>query len=340
MNDRYKGYDFVRFLGTMMIVIAHFFRTCDSSGIKNSQIILRTVLNDRIGWGGIGVALFFLLSGAVHENKYRNHLNVKSFFKSRISRIEIPQVLGFLFAFLLTYIIDYSIIESQLFGSIISMFGLNYYGSPWQRIGVECPWLIGEWFTTVIIFCYIVFPILRYFYYRYKALATIGVVVAFIVNLYLKFGSSTDGWLSFSNAIMYFWIGMLFNEYKQYLTSKYVFSLCFMVMAAIMFIEPRAFFGCPYLVCFLFSICLFVALYVVGFSNNFIRYICKYNYEIYLLHHRIFLVFLPLLSTNLNNNMQVVISFFVLMIVVFGLAEFLHEISKPLINVFNKNLNE
>ena len=59
------GYDFIRFIAMLLIVVFHFYSTCAEKGYRFPSLLKHVIVHGSIGWGGVGVALFFMLSGAV-----------------------------------------------------------------------------------------------------------------------------------------------------------------------------------------------------------------------------------------------------------------------------------
>ena len=81
-----------------------------------------------------------------------------------------------------------------------------------------------------------------------------------------------------------------------------------------------------YMDCFLFSICLFCIIYLLKIKGRLINMVCEYNFEIYLVHHRIFIVFLPLLYHNGENTIQLLFLFLFLVGFIILFSEKLHFI--------------
>ena len=125
---------------------------------------------------------------------------------------------------------------------------------------------------------------------------------------------------------------MLFEDYKGYL-NIIVDIIAFGTMVLIIILKPGSVIGIDYLSVFLLSVATFIFLYELGFNGRFIQYICKHSYEIYLIHHRVFLILMPLLLSSNSNNMQIGVCFFALTGLVFLLAEKLNQISKVTVNM-------
>ena len=71
---RDKGYDFIRFCSMLLIIILHF---C-SEWMKEATIphyIAKIVLRDDFCFAFVGVALFFILSGALLWKNYKEEIN-------------------------------------------------------------------------------------------------------------------------------------------------------------------------------------------------------------------------------------------------------------------------
>lgn len=150
------GYDFIRFFAMSLILIYHFFTTLMPMGIKFPAIIYYLNTTSYINLGSIGVALFFILSGSLltlHGGD--TYKGTRGFYKKRIMRICIPQWLGFIGLFILMYVVDRNIIYTDKIGMFISFLGINYCNLPWGYFGINTPWIIGEWFTAVIIAIYL-----------------------------------------------------------------------------------------------------------------------------------------------------------------------------------------
>lgn len=316
------GYDFIRF--TAMILIHHLFTTFREFGYKVPDIWYKLVARDAIEFGGVGVALFFILSGTLLIKKYKENLEWKDFYYKKFIRIECAQWIGFITAFALTYCVYSHIINYDFLGILISFLGMNYSGVIWSDFGIQTVWVIGEWFTAVIIICYALFPLLRSLFNKSKTLGTIIIGTIFLLNLKFEILTYGNGWFSITNGIMCFWCGMLFEEYKSYI-SKLIIHINYLFIVVFIYINPPTICGAKYLSCFIFSLALFVALYQIKYSNLLTQYVCKYNYELYLVHHRIYILFLPALLNKSSNGIQIFIASIFMLFLSSLAAQALHK---------------
>ena len=326
MHD--SRYDSVRFFATLLIVIHHFITTCN----ENSIPVFRAAetINLRLEMGGVGVGMFFTLSGALLWKGNKKELSVKEFYRKRANRILIPYWIATVILLPLVYLGTPGVFQNILkcgAGNIISFLGLYYTISFWNQLGIKPGIMIaGEWFTTVIIILYCLYPILNWLFKRRRITATVFITIIFLINLSLEILTYHDGYFSLTNGLMYFWLGMLFEEYKNKLNNN-IGIISWIAIVVLFFVKPEKMFGVAYLHCFFLSIAAFIYFYYLNVDGHFSKYICRYNYEIYLLHHRIFLIFMPLFLNQDSNSVRLVVCFVTLVVFIFILSEKLQKTS-------------
>jgi peptidoglycan/LPS O-acetylase OafA/YrhL len=260
-------------------------------------------------------------------NRYRDKLNWRSFYFKRFLRISIPQWIGFIVAFLIMFIVKKNLIHSEFLGTVVSFLGVNYAHDFWSNMGISPVWVIGEWFTTVIILIYAFFPLMRFVFLRHRWSGTFVILLTCLLNLKFQILSYDEGFFSISNGFMYVWLGMLFDEYKHLLNKKILLGI-FSLFVALMIWNPLNLLNIRYLPCLISSLLIFPLLYQIRFSNCLTRYICKYNYELYLTHLRIYIVLLPALLTAKSNDLQIVLAFVFLTAIVCYFSELLSKASQ------------
>ena len=141
-RERDFGYDFVRFFATLLIVVHHFYTTCRDYKVVLNENIKNFIAHGATSFGCVGVALFFILSGAVLWMTNKN-ISIPDFFKKRFTRICIPQLIGFTGAVLLTIAAGRKI-DCDFIGGIVSFLGLNYAGAFWKQFDIKTIWIIIE----------------------------------------------------------------------------------------------------------------------------------------------------------------------------------------------------
>ena len=126
---------------------------------------------------------------------------------------------------------------------------------------------------------------------------------------------------------MYFWLGMIFDKYRNLITKPMVVLAVF-ASVLIWILNPVTIVGFNYLPVFLASCLSFIILYNIRIDNTVTRYICKYNYEIYLVHHRIFILVMPYWLNGESRSWQILLCLGTVFWLTFLIAENLKMASK------------
>ncbi len=156
-NQRIVEYDLIRSIATLMIVAYHFEAELDSKGI---QLFSRSITSWRgAGWGGIGVFLFFVLSGAVHCVRYSGEISYREYYRSRLKSIFPMFYITYLLAAVLEIITKGDTFTKGVepWKFLLTLLACDGY---FPQLG-DTFYLVGEWFTTVILFVYAIFPLVR-----------------------------------------------------------------------------------------------------------------------------------------------------------------------------------
>ncbi|MCQ2789261.1 MAG: acyltransferase family protein [bacterium] len=341
MNNQQRdtGYDFIRFLAMLMIMVFHFCTTCivDLNFKMNNFFIDKVIFHGNIDFGKIGVGLFFMLSGAVLLMTDKG--TVGDYYKRRLKRLYYPLWISFILLFFVSSLVSHKLISTDIIGTIVTFFGLDYCGPPWTFWDITPCYVIGEWFTTVIILLSVLFPVLKWMFAKARLISTIIIFLIFALNLKLRIMTGYGGAFSLTYPLMFFWLGMCFQYYKKYLNNKII--ICNLILLIVLwFVNPTHFLGFWILPSFVFDVLLFTVLYKINFSNWFTKFICKYNYELYLVHHRIYFLFFSTLLTVQSSSLRFV-SVGILSITVFCMVSiFIHYLSNKLQKLTTKLINE
>lgn len=210
LNQRNFRLDVIRFVGMVFVFAYHFDVENKVYGLKH--FITHTEYHS-INLGGIGVMLFFLLSGEVHR-KYRKKqeegfkFKIISYYRRRLISIYPLFYIAYSIALLMLFLlkddvfISFRTIEKWKF--LLTLLAADGY---FPQMGSTF-YLVGEWFTTVIIMIYILFPVIRiciadfktYYFIILSVLVSLGVL-----ELWRPMGIVFDG--NIFLAIMVFSIG-------------------------------------------------------------------------------------------------------------------------------------
>lgn len=331
-----KSYNFIRMVATLMILIYHLLTTfCDNG------LIDRTGRGGDLNLGGIGVAIFFMLSGALLIKKYRHKCEVGKFYKKRLIRIYLPHWICYTLFLIVTVIMHPDWLKGVQFHSVlISFFALDFFAQPLYQIGISTFWLVGEWFTTVILILYLLFPLLRWLYTKHKLFGTIILTILFVVNLKFQILTYGGGWFSITNGLMCFWIGMVLEDVKKYYKGWGCFALLGCLMLLFISVNPSQLFGFYYIPTFVFSVLLFLFMTNINISFKFCDFVCKYNFDIYLVHHRVYILLIPILLPYMTNNLQIVFYSLLMIWLIFGISKISHFITDLVLKLCTKLLKK
>lgn len=131
--------------------------------------------------GNVGSALFFLLSGSLLWMRHRND-DWRSFYKSQLIKLYLPIWVSYLL-FSIVYYAKEGVLWDISVGQIIfPLLGGNHFVELINnKFGYIPLNLVGEWFASIIIILYIVYPILRLmFKSRFRLFFTVVIFVAFL----------------------------------------------------------------------------------------------------------------------------------------------------------------
>ncbi len=315
-RKRIPGLNVIRTISALGILQIHFLELCRQNGYRFA--LLETFNSyGNLSWGLVGTEMFFILSGvSLIYNEYdRDEPSWASMFYFR----RFTRLLPLVYTLHLIFYFIYAVIDKGWpyhwnFRMVLNMMiGRTY---------------VGEWFTTVILVCYLLFPLFRYLIRRSVncILTTIILAIIFVGDMKLHF-LVLDGikYFSFANGIFGFWTGMLIGKFLLLHPGilsrrKNRAAVCTLILSGLLtglmpgislLFNPEGPFY--YLPAYLCSVSLFMFLLLINHSNRFFDSVSDYSFEVYLLHHQImyllFPVFMPLITTQ--NQM---ILFFILMI--------------------------
>ena len=212
MTERDVGYDFIRAIAIASIVFIHFLLCVEEITGANASGVVRTFAFSCCQGGGLGVAWFFILSGSVLQKKYADGVAPCLFYKKRILRLFIPLWIAYPFFYIACYPANPEICSAPFYSILSSLLGMDFYylyfTGTWDLL------LVGEWFTSVIITLYLLYPLLRFLFSRYRKTVTLGLLILFALNQRLRVLTLCGNSWSVVNALLLFWLGMLFETYK------------------------------------------------------------------------------------------------------------------------------
>lgn len=280
--------DLIRAISSIIIVTYHF-----AVHFATESVPLKFF--DSGKWGLLGVALFFMVSGASLIYNYSDNFNLKEYYKKRFLGIYPIFWLCYSLIFLFTFWIKKGFFTNEpIYKLILSFLGMDGYLSNYTGTF----YLIGDWFLGCIILIYLIFPLLLYLIKKCpKLLFGLATIIYLIIVLKSNFKIPLNQNLFVS--LFSFLIGMYFMRYVKNI------KLWQAILAGILgiFILITYYYKITNLEKMRASLlrinlaasCFLLFFYYVGdkININFIKSlvckISKYSYIIFLLHHYIIL---------------------------------------------------
>ncbi len=205
---RELGFDVIRIIAAFLVASIHFSSSYHDLGLNGFTDIFTN--DTTVNLGTLAVTLFFILSGAT---LYRNNLKtpVLTFYKKRWFGI-FPL---FYFCYIPLRLIICINQKSIFFGLnpakyLLTLFGLDGYFS---FISPNY-YLIGEWFLGILLFLYLIFPLLRKIPQKFALLTALVFFVGYLTIFFVDYGIYPSNENVF-NCIFWFYMGIVFEIYKD-----------------------------------------------------------------------------------------------------------------------------
>lgn len=337
MKKRDISLDYIRVIATVMIVVFHFASSFASEG----SMFVRTANST---WGGLGTAVFFILSGFLLRKRHYDLSSLKKFYISRWLSIFPPFYMAFIVAYLFNVIRLHSFFyQAPAYTLIYTLLGID---NLLKWFGVTSYAIVGEWFTGIIIVLYILFPLLNKIMKRLRWTATVILLILYILGNLLGWYAVVPE-ISFISCTFVFWIGMLLADGEKILRTsgkRYVFGGVAIVLLIIMLLLyvpiPQA------IATHIEATMLFLAVYCLfgegGRSTKtgkIVTYFSKTSYAVYLVHH--FVVFALASSKkyiSFMNNIPVIAIFAMYIVTVLVSSFVLWIISERLVKLIYEKI--
>lgn len=275
------------------------------------------------GWGSVGSTIFFVLSGFLLYDRYQEmqlcRREVLGFYKKRFLSIIPLQIVCFSVFFFANYILTRNLwYGGKGWKIIFSFFGIDGYMGMY---GIQTYHIVGEWFTTIILLVYLLFPILLAMFKKLRWGATIIIAALYFLNIVFSFQTiSPDA--SVFTGIFVFWTGMLICEYQKRIKEyKWPVVLAGILILVIVLVRLPQVKGSPLPWKNLLGISMFVLLYfllsLVTVSSK-VR-ICLYKasdmaFAFYLCHHYMIYRYIEYFPTFVQGNKRVFASWGVILV--------------------------
>lgn len=316
------GLDVIRLLALLPVLCYHFCIEAARLGFAVPAFLIGRGMAD---WVEVGLACFFLLSGAALCLQWRGRFRWRPYLAGRAAAMYPAFWLGFAVLFLYGEVLHGNNAEIPRWRVIFSVLGLDGYLAPVTQTFYK----IGEWFLGVILLLYLVFPPLLWCMEsrnRRRMLFAILLVCQLawpvLCPAPLEAGHTVLGRLpAFALGV---WFGCLLAE------NHIPLPHCLWGLAALpllwVSLVPRL------AVLLVISAALFWPVYRLGQQIptqfwNLLRRPAAWSYGVYLVHH--VLLTLVLLPAALRLNLPLAVWFPVFLAASFALAALLTAMAAP-----------
>ena len=271
----------------------------------------------------IGVNIFFVLSGYSLSKKYQNQKPTFSDMRSQVMKILIPYWLAHPLVHFIDYLLKNSIQKLGFIDYGTNFFTMHSFSQYTESILLFPRWFSEEgsmmfvgtwWFVGIIIQFYLLFPLLSYFFRKFKALPVFLVLVGisfsyrFIVSLgtdYSPIGINEAKIVMFINfpaRLSEFALGMYLARIKESnLKKRYLLFLAFVVLIIGFIVLSHTYTMFLSDFCFAFgSIIIFTFLIkrISGPLKKIFLALGKKSYYIYLYHEPAMKIILKVIFPN------------------------------------------
>jgi peptidoglycan/LPS O-acetylase OafA/YrhL len=286
MNLKIKHKTHLDIIRTIAICLIFWFHYFSAVGFEKTPLVL--LKNG--GLGSVGTTMFFIVSGCALHIKYNDKFNIRKFYVKRFLSIFPLLYLTFICAYVYKSICLHSWNWGGSFGRLFyTVLGIDAYVAFYQ---IPTYYLVGEWFTAIIVCIYILYPILNYLFNHFRWITTVIIAVLYFGNVSVAWFTIPDD-VNIITGIFMFWIGMLIEQYEDIIVTKFK-TVKIIVCAGVVFIIAAVRLPGSGTVLWknLLGIALFLLLMLLVYNSNR-NILCtkifaktsKYSYGIYLVHH-------------------------------------------------------
>ena len=305
MKKRIIGLDILRDIGVIFIFFYHFFveYIVTAQGTDGAMYGYNYFFNILARPASL---FLFVISGYALMYNHEEDLPLRKYYLRRFKGLFIPFYVAYTLTFLACYIVNHDIPGR---GLPIKRFIFTLCGVDGvTQLLMPNFYLIGEWFMTCIVVCYLLFPALAWLLKRFKyiTLAVMAIWYVFILLIHNPF--SFTQLMNPLFIIVYFYLGMLlYNLFgnKEFTAPVRIICGIISVLVFVYFYLIGYVPAYEYLkftqeqtelIYFAWSMAMIIALRDVNLKEGtklykVITYISGISWFVILLHHRIMILF-------------------------------------------------
>lgn len=317
-KSRKNQYDFLRIIATVAVVLIH----SKSSNTYFDQFILTLC--------GVGVPIFFYLTGLFLIEKNYNRENLEKYYIERFRKIVLPTIIFFVLYFLYCIVISYYKDNSSNISNIVSLLIER-----WIDVGIP-----GEgyhlWFMNILIPIYLFIPLISYVKHKSINIYYSIFIILFVfseINFYFL-NINTKWYFEFIYYIPFVILGDLVNSIIINNNNKISNNHLVLILTIILLVE--------------FS---FKILSIAGYQSSFIALILNEKNKLYVINDpdsrqllnllASVVVFAIFKSINVNKDLHIMSDLmFYVYLIHFGLENIVNRTLVSIFNIFGLSIIE
>ncbi len=304
MKKRIIGLDILRDIGVIFIFLYHF--CIEYINLANGTDPIMPSVNYFANiWARPASLFLFIISGYALMYNHENEIPVKDYYLRRFKGLFIPFYIAYTMMFLAYFAVNNVAAgsTSPLYFFVFTILGVDAMVQ--EMTGGLGFYLIGEWFMSCIVICYVVFPLFAKLIKRFKYLV-LAILIAW--SAFLLFGCNIFPIQVEHNplfVLLYFYVGMLLYDLvgrKQ--ISQNIRIICTVISVVIFVFLLLAGYTAIFsvvlnqpfeIICAIWSIAMFIAIRDVDINPEkkfyrVITYISGISWNIILVHHMIIIL--------------------------------------------------
>ena len=319
MKKRIIGLDILRDIGVSFILFYHFFveYIVTAQGTDGAMFGYNYFFNILARPASL---FLFVISGYALMYNREYELPLKKYYLRRFKGLLIPFYVAYTLMYVVTYLVNNQVVghDIPLNRFVFTLLGLDGVA---QLVTVDF-YLIGEWFMSCIVVCYLVFPLLAKLLNRFKYITLVVLLVWYMFILFVYNPFPFTQLMNPLFIIVYFYIGMLLQQQlkddqintKLRVACAVISALIFIYFCLVGFVPSLEWMKLTQeqneLIYFAISMTMLVALRDVEipsdkFVYTIITYISGISWYVILLHHRIMILFYSHLSVEGYNHREI-----------------------------------
>ena len=320
MGKRIRYYDLLRILCTAFIIYYHMMIELVIEDIYPSEQISPLFSTPNISIATLGVAVFFILSGAGLTLSHNKEFKPAAFYLKRFQTILVP----FYITNVIYYVVRLLFYDENWFRAILNwravytVFGIDEYlhlnDVPVISTG------IGEWFLGVLVIIYLLYPLFRFLMNRFPYLFFAAATSIYLVYIFSYDKSMPPVYMTVPAKAYEFIVGMYLAKFFLEFPKKMM--LVSIPLCAFLFTNQWPL-GINNSV--IITVCAFFFTVSVSFLEPYLNkgkcrvlsYLSGISYYVFLAHHVVIYMLTPIMKPYITNKFGVLLLFAIELAVTF-----------------------